>query len=185
MRTTTSLLIVLVLALISWWLQDFWKETPIIKTVKDEHFPDYFMENFTITTMNKQGQPAYVLTAKRLDHFADDDTTEIIQPSIVFKEAGGDWSISAERAHILTSNNIIHLYDNVNIIREPTDRQKYLSIKTAYLKVHTDNKIAETDILAHIKTQQLELDTTGMVFDSNKGILKLLSEVKGSYETDR
>ncbi|MDH5472655.1 MAG: LPS export ABC transporter periplasmic protein LptC, partial [Gammaproteobacteria bacterium] len=122
MRTTTSLFIVLVLALLSWWLQDLWQETPIVHTIKEEHFPDYFMENFTITTMNKQGQPSYILTAKRLDHFADDDTTEIIQPHILFKETKGDWSISAQRAHILTNNNIVHLYNNVNITRQPTDQ---------------------------------------------------------------
>ena len=183
MRTTTSLIIVLILALLSWWLQDFWQETPIIKARKDEHFPDYFMENFTITNMNKQGQADYILTAKRLEHFADDNSTEITQPHILFKDIDGDWSISAQLAHIQTDNNIIHLYNNVNIIRAPSNRQQALSITTEYLKVYTDNKIAETDKLAHIKTQQLELDTTGMVFDNNKGILKLLSEVKGTYET--
>lgn len=182
MRTTTSLIIVILLALLSWWLQDFWKETPIVRTVKDEHFPDYFMENFSITNMDRQGQPAYILTARRLDHFADDDSTEILQPHIVFKEAKGDWSISAERAHILKQNNIIHLYNNVTIVRTASDTQQPLSITTEYLKVHTDNKIAETDKLAHIKTTQLELDTTGMVFDNNNGILKLLSKVNGRYE---
>ncbi|MDH5472224.1 MAG: LPS export ABC transporter periplasmic protein LptC, partial [Gammaproteobacteria bacterium] len=112
-------------------------------------------------------------------------TTEIIQPHILFKETKGDWSISAQRAHILTNNNIVHLYNNVNITRQPTDQQDALSITTEYLKVNTDNKTAETDKLAHIATRQLELDTTGMVFDNNKGILKLLSEVKGTYETER
>jgi len=183
MRTTTSLIIVLVLALLSWWFQDLWKETPIVKTIKDEHFPDYFMDNFTITNMNQQGQPAYILSARRLDHFADDDSTEIIQPHILFKETEGDWSISAQRAHIQTNNNIIHLYENVNISRAASAQQQALSITTEYLKVYTDNKIAETDKLAHIKTRQFELDSTGMVFDNNKGILKLLSSVKGTYET--
>ena len=183
MRTTTSLIIVLVLALLSWWLQDLWKETPIVRPVKDEHFPDYFMENFTITDMNKQGEPTYILSAKRLDHFADDNSTEIIQPSILFKDTNGDWSISAQRAHILSDNRIIHLYDNVKITRASTKAKNALSISTEYLKVNTENKIAETDKLAHIKTPQLELDTTGMVFDNNRGILKLLSDVKGSYET--
>ncbi|MDH5764538.1 MAG: LPS export ABC transporter periplasmic protein LptC [Gammaproteobacteria bacterium] len=183
MRTTTSLIIILILALASWWLKDFWQETPIVKTIKNEHFPDYFMENFTITNMNRQGEPDYILSASRLDHFADDDSTEIIKPHIIFKEEDGDWSISAQRARILKKTNIIHLYDEVQIIRVASVAQQPLTIKTDYLKVQPDHKIAETDRLAYIKTQQLELKTTGMIFDNNKGILKLLSNVKGSYDT--
>ena len=183
MRTTTSLIIVLTLALASWWLKDFWQETPIVKTIKNEHFPDYFMENFTITNMNRQGNPDYILSASRLEHFADDDSTEIIKPHIVFKEDKGDWSISAQRARILKKTNIIHLYDDVQIVRVESAEQLPLTIKTDYLKVQPGHKIAETDRLAYIKTRQLELKTTGMIFDTNKGILKLLSNVKGSYDS--
>lgn len=183
MRTTTGLIIFFVLALLSWWLQDLWQETPIVKTIKDQHFPDYFMENFTITNMNKKGQPDYILSASRLEHFADDDSTEIMQPHIVFKETEGDWSISASRAQILQKDKTIHLYDSVNINREASPERPPLTITTDYLKVDTDNKLAETDRLAHIQSQQLELKTMGMVFDGNKGILKLLSQVKGRYDT--
>jgi lipopolysaccharide export system protein LptC len=185
MKAHISLIIVLALALLSWWFQDFLQDTPIITVKKDEHFPDYFMENFTVTSMNDQGQPAYILQAKKMEHFADDDSTDIYQPLIQFKDANGDWSISAQKAQILKDKNIIHLYQKVKVHRLQSKTRTPLSIETRYLSINTETKIAETDELAHLKTQNLELDTRGMVFDNKQGILKLKSSIKGTYEPAR
>ncbi len=183
MKTYIRLAIVLALALVSWWFQDFLQDTPIIKPAADEHFPDYFMENFAITSMNKKGQPTYILKAQRLQHFADDDSAEIFLPIIDFKEVNGKLIITANKATILKDKNIIHLYENVNIQRTLLKSGKPLNISTHYLKVDTKNKIAETDQQAHIKSQNFELDTLGMVFKASQGILELKSKVKGIYET--
>lgn len=181
MRISITLIIVIVLALLSIWLQDLFQDTPMVQVRKDEHFPDYFMENFTITSMNEKGEPAYILKASKLEHFADDDSAELIQPLIQFKEDRGDWSISAERAHFLGNENIIHLYESVKIVRAGTDSRGPLSIFTDYLTINTDTQIARTDRLAHIKTRDAELDSEGMVFDNRQGILQLLSRVRGTY----
>jgi len=185
MKAHIGLIIVLALALLSWWFQDFLQDTPIITAKKDEHFPDYFMENFTTTNMNKQGQPVYILQAKKMEHFADDDSTDIYQPQIQFKDANGDWSISAQKAQILRDKNIIHLYEKVKVIRLASKTRGPLSIETDYLSINTENKIAQTDKLAHLKTKDFKLDSLGMTFDNRLGILKLKSNVKGNYEPAR
>ncbi|MCW9012647.1 MAG: LPS export ABC transporter periplasmic protein LptC [Gammaproteobacteria bacterium] len=181
MRTSISLIIVFILALLSIWLQDAFQKTPIVQPEKDEHFPDYFMENFTITNMDENGQVAYSIQAKKLEHFADDNSAEIIEPFIEFKDRKGDWTISAERAHFLGQQNIIHLYEKVHIIRAGSNTRSPLSIETNYLVINADSQIAQTDKPAHIKTRDSELDTVGMVFDNRQGILKLLSRVRGTY----
>ncbi len=181
MKTFISLIIVFLIAVFSFWLQDIFKEAPIIKTKEDAHFPDYFMENFTITSMNENGQPAYILNAKRMEHFSDDDSAEFENPYIEFKDSNGNWSISAKRAHIVGDKNIIHLYNEVKVRRSISDTRGPLDIDTDYLKINTESEIAETHKLAHLKTKDVELDTLGMVFDNKQGILKLMSQVKGSY----
>jgi len=181
MRTFISLIIVLALALLSFWFQDLFKETPIVQIKKETHYPDYFMENFSITSLNQQGKPTYILTARRLEHFADDNSAEIQQPVINFHSEQGDWTLSAERATILTDQTLIHLYDNVRIRRMTQDQRQPLSIDTDYLQINTATRIAETDQPAHLKSGQLELDTRGMMFDSNRGIVELRSQVKGLY----
>jgi len=180
-----GLIIVLALALLSWWFQDFLQDTPIITAKKDEHFPDYFMENFTITNMNKQGQPAYILQAEKMEHFADDDSTNIYQPRLQFKDENGGWSITAQKAQILRDKNIIHLYEKVNVLRLASKTRGPLSIETEYLSINTESKIAQTDKLAHLKTENLQLDTHGLIFDNRPGILKLKSNVKGNYDPGR
>ena len=185
MRTSISLIIVLILALLSLWLQEAFKEVPIITPKKDEHFPDYFMENFSVTSMNAAGTPDYILHASKMNHYADDDSSELVNPLIEFKQNQGDWTVSASRAVYMRHQNLIHLYDKVQIRRLASDRHEPLSIDTDYLRIDTENQVAETDLLAHIKTIELNLDTKGMVFDNRKGILKLLSDVRGTYETNR
>jgi lipopolysaccharide export system protein LptC len=181
MRTFISLIIVLALALFSFWFQDLFRETPIVQLKKDTHFPDYFMENFSITSLNAQGEPAYILQARRLEHFADDDSAEIQQPVIEFRGEQDDWIISAERASILTDKTMIHLYENVRIRRKSIDDHQPLRIDTEYLKINTASKIAETHQPAQIISAGLQLNSRGMMFDNNKGIVKLMSEVKGHY----
>lgn len=185
MRKVVSLVIISLVALVSWWLQDIWKEAPIVQIQKDKHFPDYFMENFTLTNMNEQGSPAYVLKAQKLLHYADDDSSELTQPSIQFFNTKGNWTISAERAQLLSDKQLIHLHNKVRLLREGSAQQSALSIDTDYLRIHTDQEIAETDRPARIQSQGLELHSIGMVFDNRQGILKLTSKVKGTYEPVR
>ncbi|MDH5483862.1 MAG: LPS export ABC transporter periplasmic protein LptC [Gammaproteobacteria bacterium] len=185
MRTSISLIIVLILALFSLWLQEAFKDVPIIAPKKDKHFPDYFMENFSLTKMNTAGQPDYILQARKMKHFADDDSSELDYPVIEFKQDQGDWSVSANSAVFMRQENIILLYTNVRIRRAGSASNAPLSIDTGYLKIHTENQLAETDQLAHIKTGALALDTKGMVFDNRQGILKLLSDVRGIYDAPR
>ncbi len=40
------------------------------------HEPDYFVERFAVTRLNQQGEPLYRMSAERLTHFADDDSSE-------------------------------------------------------------------------------------------------------------
>lgn len=181
MKTFISLSIVIVFALITLWLQDAFKETPLVPEQKQKHFPDYFMDGFAVTQMNEQGLPAYVFRAERLQHYSDNNSSEITAPHIEIHDQRGNWSIVAARAIVFGETDIIHLYDQVEIRREKTPQQDGLAIDTSYLKVDTRKKIAETDRNAHISTGALKLESRGMMFDSTRDILKLTSSVKGSY----
>ncbi len=185
MRKTVSLIIISLIALVSWWFQDIWKEAPIVQIQKDKHFPDYFMENFILTNMDEHGSPAYILKAQKLLHYADDDSSELTQPSIEFFNTKGNWIISAERAQLLSDKQLIHLHNKVRLQRASSSQQPALSIDTDYLLIHTDQELAETDQPTRILSQGLELTSLGMVFDNRQGILKLLSNVKGTYEPVR
>ncbi|MDQ1363658.1 MAG: lipopolysaccharide export system protein LptC [Pseudomonadota bacterium] len=181
MKAFASLSIVIVLALFTLWLQDAFRETPLVPGARQKHFPDYFMEDFSLTQMNEQGLPAYVLRASRLQHYSDNNSSEITAPFIEIHDRQGDWSVTARRAVVYGETDIIHFYDDVKIRREKTPQREELAIDTSYLKIDAPKKIAETDQPTHIRSGRLELDTRGMLFDNSRDILKLTSSVKGHY----
>ena len=182
MKRTISLIIISALALLSWWFQDIWKEAPIIKPDKDEHFPDFFMENFTITSMDIKGQPNYILRATKMLHYADDDSSELERPRIQFLSEKGDWTITAEHALILENTKQIQLKTNVQLSRNASAQQTPMTIDTEYLSINTETEIAETESLAQVSSKGLSMTSKGLVYDGRNGILKLVSEVKGIYE---
>ena len=181
MRTFISLLLVLTLALFSLWFQDLFKAPDIISKPKQAHFPDYFMEDFSITSMNPQGHPAYILTAQRMDHFADDDSAELQRPVFEFRGDRDHWKISAQRASITAERDVIHFYDDVQLVRSQSAQDKPMQIETSYLKIDTEQKVAETDRPAQLTSGGLELNTLGMMLDNNSGVLKLNAQVRGRY----
>ncbi len=40
------------------------------------HEPDYFVEGFAVTRLNATGEPVFRMSAERLVHFPDDDSSE-------------------------------------------------------------------------------------------------------------
>ena len=181
MKAFISLSIVIVFALITLWLQNAFKDSPLITAQKQKHFPDYFMDGFSVQQMDKNGVPAYELHAVKLQHYSDSDSSEVTLPRIEIHDQRGNWSVVAERAVVYGDTDIIHLYDQVKIRRESTPQQTALLIETSYLKIDPHKKLAETDQPAHISTDALELNSLGMAFDGKRDILKLTSNVRGTH----
>lgn len=182
MRTYITLVIFILIAIGSFWfLQDLTKE-PVSDKEADSHFPDYFMDNFSITSLNQQGEPEYILQAKKMLHYSDDDKAELEQPYLNITQADKNITLQASRAVFLQQENIIYLHEKVIIHRAASKTQTELSIYTDYLKINTQLHIAETNLAARVKTPEAELNTIGLILDNLQGTLKLQSQVKGTYE---
>lgn len=181
----TVLAILIFAAIFALWLQEDVKKKPDVDSKAESRFPDYFMENFSITSMNESGSPAYVLKAQKMLHYSDEDYSELVLPVISFTDNKKHFTIQSASAKFKQSENTIHLHDNVIIQRVASKNQNELFIYTDYLKIDTQTRIAETDQAARIITGKAELKTVGLVFDNMQGLLKLKSQVKGTYETTR
>ncbi len=176
-----SLLLVLLLALLSWWFQEDWQKPLLLTQPQDQHFPDYFMEDFTVIKMNPQGQLSHRIKARYMQHYNDTGEAQMQQPEITFEQDNVRWTISAQRAETHDNSSNIYLYDNVKIQRQNSQHQDDLNITTHYLEFNSQSRIAQTDKPAQIKTPDSELRATGMLIDYTQGILKLNSKVKGRY----
>ena len=182
MRNYLLPLLLIIAAVVALWFQDSAKQKPPSDKTIDTHFPDYFMDNFSITSMNEQGAIEYTLSASKMLHFADDDSSELTSPFLAFSKTDRQVSVRASRAVYLQQQNILHLYDDVTIIRSSDQTQSELSIHTDYLKINTVSRIAETDRDTQVNTAELKLNSKGLIYNDKQGRLILTSRVKGIYE---
>ncbi len=181
MRHYFLLAILILVAAFAFWFQEDYQQQPLGVKPVETRLPDYFMDNFTTTSLDENGQPRYVLKARKMVHYDDDDSAELEQPRLSFKDEQREFTISAQRAVYYQQQNLIHLHDDVRILRQDHTAGE-LSIQTDYLKINTLKRIAETDQLARVSTPELKLQSMGLIYDNPQGSLKLLSRVKGTYE---
>lgn len=183
MRTYLFLAVMLLIAVFALWLQEDIKQQPPAQDMGSEHFPDYFMDNFNINSLNSDGATSFTIQASHMKHYADDDSAELENPLLEFMDTGRQISIRAGRATYLQQENLVHLYDQVVITRKAGNSQDELTIETDYLKINTRSRVAETDQPAQVSSQELRLNARGLIYDNTRGRLKLTSQVKGIYET--
>jgi len=179
-----SLILVLLLAILSWWFQDDWKKPLLKPAQQNQHFPDYFLEDFSTTQMNADGNISHILRARYMQHYNDDGSIEMQQVNIVIQQKNKKWIISAQRAASHDNNPDIYFYDQVLLQRQNLQQEIELSIRSDYLEFNTQSRIAKTGKPAKITTPDSELNSTGMMIDFSQGILKLNSQVKGRYARD-
>ena len=66
------------------YLQDaLLQETPPEPEQAESHEPDYYIENFTATGWDKNGERRFVLEAQRMEHFPLDDTAVFDNPHVI------------------------------------------------------------------------------------------------------
>ncbi len=182
MRTYFLLALLILAAVIALWFQEDIKQKLPQISQTDEHFPDYFMENFSITSIDENGATNYTLQASKMLHYADDDSAELENPLLVFEDSGRTFTLRAARATFLQQDNLLHLYEKVSIVRGSSLQQNELTIETDYLKINTQSRIAETEHTARVITEELNLTSKGLIYDNRQGTLLLTSQVKGIYE---
>lgn len=145
----------------------------------DPHYIDIFIRDFTITTMNDNGEPAYILKAKRLEHYNDSDYAVIDEPDIQLIQGDHRWVISANAGEIDDANQRITLRGQVVLLQQ--DKQLPIRLETEQLEINTRQQIAISTQTVSITQQGFNLQSKGMILNNATGQLELLDSVKGSY----
>lgn len=178
MKTQFTLLTLIIIALIGIWsVLEAPDEAPV--TATDPHFVDAYAKDFTMLSMNKQGQPYYTMTAQLMEHFNDSGESEITQPVFNINREDKAWVISAKRGRIDDDNTWVTLNDNVVMLQKNSDNP--LQLKTSKMRFNTKTQIANTDKRVNITQGTLSLKSNGMIFNNITGNLELLAGVNGIY----
>lgn len=184
-------ILAIIIALVSltglaiWLQQGSVEESEAIDSsaTKKKHSPDYFMEDFTITSMNKQGEPRSILKSSKMIHFPDDDSTELDKPFMtLISKTGKPWKIRADRGWVAANNELILLSGHVQIDRLSGPNNRPVKLNTTKLRIHPDLDFAETDQPVTMVSNKRRTTAIGMRAYVRDGKLQLLEDVHVSYE---
>jgi len=176
------LALMLSLALLTFYLE---------RTVREEegspalrrHDPDYVVSNFTSTTYSREGLPLTVLSAARMVHYPDDDSTQLLAPRVVqTKPTEPRIAVSAERGALSGDGEEIFLYDNVVLEREGGAGQPAARLTTSFLHLLRDRSLARTDREVTIVEDRRSLSGRGMEYNNDTGQFSLHADVRGRFE---
>jgi LPS export ABC transporter protein LptC len=155
-------------------------EAPVV--VRDPHYVDMYIKDFTMTSMNEAGQPYYTLEAMLMEHYNDTGESEVTMPVFNINRDDNAWVISANRGTIDDENIWVTLNENVVMRQKNSDNP--LQLKTSKMRFNTKTQVANSNKPVDIEQGALSLKSNGMVFNNVTGELELLAGVNGTYVKD-
>ena len=170
------------LALLTFWLERAVRDEEAHSTLR-RHDPDYIVTNFTTTSYNREGIAQSTLSAQKMLHYPDDDSTELIHPYVVqSRPSEPRMTVRAERGTLSREGDEIFLYDNVLLVREPGQQRPGAKMSTSFLHVVRDRSLVRTDRPVVIEEERRTLTGRGMEYNSESQALQLFAEVRGLFE---
>lgn len=182
LRSFLPLLPLLLLLAATYWL-NLQVQSPTSAAGKNlRHDPDYMIDNFTATTLDEQGKIRFVMSAKKMWHYPDDDTTHLEVPrleSLTFEKP--PLRITSQDGEISSKGDEVFLRNNVVIVRPAYADKSELTFNTDYLHVVPNKEIANTDRPVTMFDARTALNAVGMELDNKARTIKFLSRVKTVY----
>jgi lipopolysaccharide export system protein LptC len=180
------LLLILALAVMSFWLERAVQAPEYDKSGRSRHDPDFIAEGFGITKMNTAGKPEYTLSAKRMLHYPDDESTSIETPLMVqLREGASPIEIRAERGLVSKNGEEASFRGNVVVLRQAGPGQSELRVQTEYLQIFPDRDLARTDKAVLITEGRSRLSGLGMEIHNKTRQFTLRSQVRGTFDAGK
>lgn len=175
-------LLMAVLALLTFWLKRTVSEQAPAATVV-RHDPDYIVHQFTITSFDSKGIPESRLSAAKMVHYADDDSTQFVAPHLVqTKPDQPRMTVSAERGTLVQGGEEVFLYGDVHLQRAATATRPAASMVTSFLHIARGGTLLLTDREVSITEGTRTLSGRGMQYNNATGELLLHHQVRGRFE---
>lgn len=148
----------------------------------EAHQPDAFATDAELSSYTAAGTLQYRLWAERMQHYPDDDSTELTRPrSELYREQGPPWQVKANHGWLSGGGEEVRLKGDVEIKRAASATNKPTEAYTDTLNLWPERDYAETDDKITYITTDLRVDAVGMRARLDSGDLELLSEVRGVH----
>jgi lipopolysaccharide export system protein LptC len=177
------LLPLLLLLAATYWLNKQVQPAAPAANANLRHDPDYIISNFTATSLDTQGKTRFTMSAQKMWHYPDDDSTHMEAPQLLSMLAGRPpMRTSALRGTVSSKGDEVFLYDDVLIVRPAYAAQSELKVSTNYLHAIPDQDLVDTDHLVTVTNATTSMQAVGMELNNKARTVKLLSRVKSTYE---
>lgn len=174
----------LVLAGLTFWLMRVveFKQTEPDKT---RHDPDMVVENFVARQLGIDGGERYTMTAKRMTHFPDNDSTDVDDVQFSAKEKNQPpLVVTSTRAKLTSKADEIFFLDKVQLVREPFETLQRQVGDTTYFHVIPDLGVGKTDQPITLTEGENTMTAAGMEIN-NKTRVATLSRVRATYHVPK
>jgi len=167
---------------VTYWLNQQVQPGPATPDSSKRHDPDAIVESFSATNLNEQGVPSFIMAAKKMLHYPDDDSTILEEPRITMLSPGQPAiHASSKSATISSRGDEVFLHDDVEVLLEASKRQGSFNLQTDYLRIVPDRNLADSDRAVTLVGTNNIVHATGMELDNKTRILRLLSQVRSDY----
>lgn len=176
------LLLMLALAMLSFWLERTARIEQGHPSLR-RHDPDYIVHNFRIVNYGPAGNAESMLTARKMVHYPDDDSTELQAPRALQTKAGEPpMTLTADRGALSQDGEDTFLYDNVLLVRSATPQQPEMRMQTSFLHIVRTRSLVRTDREVAVREEGRSLTGRGMEYDNAARVLQLRERVRGRFE---
>jgi lipopolysaccharide export system protein LptC len=167
---------------VTYWLNQQVLPEPFRPDGKKRHDPDAIVENFSAVKLDESGAPRFIVAAKKMMHYPDDDSTTLELPRIsMLSSVHPAIHAVAKRGTISRKGDEIFLLDGIEVVREASAQQDTLTLQTEYLHIVPDQSLTSTNRAITILDAHNTLHAVGMEMDTKARTLKLLSQVRSEY----
>ena len=141
---------------------------------KSGHDIDYTASDITLTRMDDQGRAQYVIDAKKLIHYADDDSGELTAPRLAGAKADRpEMRVRADLGKTTSEGEEVRLYGNVVLNRAPWKGAPELVAKSPYMLALPEQEILRTDQPIAVTQGGSHITANGMQYDNGDRKLQL------------
>ena len=176
------LLLMLSLALLTFWLERAARMDQGHPSLR-RHDPDYLVHNFRIVGYGPAGAPESMLSARRMVHYPDDDSTNLDSPRVLQTKTGeAPMTLTADRGALSQNGEDTFLYDNVLLVRSAIPQLPEMRMETSFIHVVRARSLFRTDREIAIHEDGRLLTGRGLEYDNESRVLQLRAKVRGRFE---
>ena len=183
LREWSPLLPLLLLLAATYWLNQQVQPLPPKPDTSKRHDPDFIISKFSAATLNEHGVPRFLMSAQKMVHYPDDDSTQLDEPQLSSFIAGSPPVYAfAKQGEVSSKGDEIFLRDDVKLVRAASTTQSEMTFTTTYLHVLPDRDLADTDRPVTMTDAHNLVHAVGMQLDNKARIIKLLAHVRSQHD---